>query len=239
MNDVRKRKHEVAQAAKLAASVNFKTRRQINTTSEVAEPCQESQVDWLFWCKLPEVKVFEALALLRNIEPESEPPDSDDYSPEYRKTFRMLFACLSDRSTFTPSTLNMDPALHGVRLVEVAAWALAHDYKLPDKFPRPVELSDAPEPPAATPALVSEFRDTKPWLLIDPRDPTPAHEWYTPARYFARQLVIRDSTLLTKRLLLADKVSKSLTSVGIYKHGGKKPFVAETILKAFTNIRFS
>lgn len=78
--------------------------------------------------------------------------------------------------------------------------------------------------------------DTKPWLSHDPRDPTPDQPWYTPARYFARQLVIADSTLLTKRPTLADKVSTSLAGAGIYKRGGKKPPSAGTVLKAFANV---
>jgi hypothetical protein len=79
--------------------------------------------------------------------------------------------------------------------------------------------------------------DAKPWLVADPKDPTPALSWYTPARYFARQLIKDDSTLLLKRLTLADSVSKSLAKVGIYKRGGVKPFAADTILKAFSNIK--
>ena len=108
-------------------------------------------IDWAYWVKLPEIKVFEAVALVHDTEPESEPPDLDDSSPEYRKTLRLLLACLSDRSIFTPSTFNMvDPALHGVRLIQVGAWALANGYKLADKFPRPVQrpvqISKAPPP---------------------------------------------------------------------------------------------
>ena len=57
-------------------------------------------------------------------------------------------------------------------------------------------------PPSATEA-------GKPWLVADPKDPTPAQSWYTPARYFARELIRGDSTLLKKSLALADKVSKS------------------------------
>jgi hypothetical protein len=34
----------------------------------------------------------------------------------------------------------------------------------------------------------------------------------------------------------ADMVAKSLAKVGIKKRGGKKPFVADTILKAFSNV---
>ena len=77
----------------------------------------------------------------------------------------------------------------------------------------------------------------KPWLLADPKDPNPEQPWYTPARYFARDLVKGDSTLPRKTLILADKTSKSLAKVGIYKRGGKKPFAADTILKAFSNVK--
>ena len=77
----------------------------------------------------------------------------------------------------------------------------------------------------------------KPWLLADPKDPNPEQPWYTPARYFARDLVKGDATLLLKTSLLADKTSKSLAKVGIYKRGGKKPFAADTILKAFSNVK--
>lgn len=80
--------------------------------------------------------------------------------------------------------------------------------------------------------------EQKPWLIADPNDPESAQSWYTPARYFARQLVIEDSTLLIKRDILADKVCQSLKEAGIYKRGGKKPFSSsDTIKKAFSNVR--
>lgn len=80
--------------------------------------------------------------------------------------------------------------------------------------------------------------EQKPWLIADPNDPESAQSWYTPARYFARQLVIEDSTLLIKRDILADKVCQSLKKAGIFKRGGKKPFSSpDTIKKAFANVR--
>lgn len=77
----------------------------------------------------------------------------------------------------------------------------------------------------------------KPWMAIDLSDPKAEQPWYTPARYFARQLVIADSTLLLKKLVLADKVKNSLSGVGIYKRGGKKSHDATTVLKAFANVK--
>ncbi len=78
----------------------------------------------------------------------------------------------------------------------------------------------------------------KPWWLRNPDDPAPKYGWYTPARYFARQLVIEDSTLLTKTALLAEKVVVSLEKVGELKRGGKKPFLASTVKKAFSKMSF-
>jgi hypothetical protein len=78
----------------------------------------------------------------------------------------------------------------------------------------------------------------KPWLIIATQDPAPTQPWYTPARYFARQLISEDSTLLIKTDLLTQKVAQSLSKVGIYKRGGKKPFNPDTIKKAFSNVNF-
>ncbi|MFA6971451.1 MAG: hypothetical protein WC208_08640 [Gallionella sp.] len=88
---------------------------------------------------------------------------------------------------------------------------------------------------AATPDGLHEHIG-KPWLVASPNDPTPDFPWYTPARYFARQLVKDDSTLLTKRKLLSEKVEQSMKNAGIKKRGGKKPHSATTILKAFANV---
>lgn len=79
--------------------------------------------------------------------------------------------------------------------------------------------------------------EAKPWLVTDPKDPAPAQPWYAPARYFARQLIKDDPTLRQKSLKLADKVSESLKNVGIFKRGGVKPLAADTILKAFVNVK--
>ena len=92
----------------------------------------------------------------------------------------------------------------------------------------------------STNSTVTEpFTTANPWLEPDPRDPEPLQPWYTSARYFARIHTLENPSLATKKLLLAEKVSKSLTAVGVYKRGGKKPLEAETILKAFSNVTLS
>lgn len=87
------------------------------------------------------------------------------------------------------------------------------------------------------PVTVASNPDEKPWNVQDPNDPDPQQPWYTPARYFARQLVTNDTALLTKRNILCDKVAASLKGVGINKRGGKLPFSTGTVKKALANVR--
>ena len=92
------------------------------------------------------------------------------------------------------------------------------------------------------PELVASVKGSmaaKPWVIPDPSDPKAEQPWYTPARYFARQMVKEDTTLLGKRNVLANKVSGRLKDVGIFKRGGKKPFDGSTVLKAFANVSLS
>lgn len=84
---------------------------------------------------------------------------------------------------------------------------------------------------------VTEQTD-KPWLMQYPEDPIPDQPWYIPARYFARQLVIRDSSLTEKINLLVGKIVQELTNVGIYKRGEKKEFNPDTIKKALSNVKY-
>jgi hypothetical protein len=77
----------------------------------------------------------------------------------------------------------------------------------------------------------------KPWLIVDPRDPQTSSAWYTPARYFARQLIIENANLLHIKKDLTKKIAKSLGDVGIYKRGGKEPPDPSTILKALSNVK--
>lgn len=118
--------------------------------------------------------------------------------------------------------------------VHISAWFAAYH-----TAPATDTATSAPVAEGALGGVVTDKAgpvDETPWLVVDPKDPIAEHHWYTPARYFARQLVRSDSTLLNKKLALADKVSQSLYSVGIYKRGGKKRHAADTVLKAFSNV---
>jgi hypothetical protein len=90
--------------------------------------------------------------------------------------------------------------------------------------------SNLPSPPKVSASV-------KPWLIIDPSDPTPIQPWYTPARYFARQFVREEPTLLTKRGELVERVAKAFRAVGIKKRGGIKYLDPGTIRKALVKVR--
>ena len=105
----------------------------------------------------------------------------------------------------------------------------------PNDADAPTELGTGALEGSGQPATVAAPAE-KPWLIADPRDPESKQSWYTPARYFARQLVEKDSTLLLKRDALAEKVSQSLANAGIYKRGGKKAPSQGTVLKALSNV---
>lgn len=125
-----------------------------------------------------------------------------------------------------------------VRLDDVNNW-LRHvgaQYQL--AYPYSIAATKAqPETPAPVATGKAAQVEDKPWLVPDHKDPKAAQPWYTPARYFARQLVLKDSTLLTKKPILAEKVARSLFNVGICKRGGEKRLAPETVLKAFANVK--
>ena len=103
----------------------------------------------------------------------------------------------------------------------------------------PVEAGPVPKQSfPQTGLMVDEVskRNEKPWLIHNPDDPEHKYPWYTPARFFARGLVREDSTLLTKRDLLAKKVAVALKNAGFMKRGGIKPLDPTTVKKAFSNV---
>lgn len=89
-----------------------------------------------------------------------------------------------------------------------------------------------PEPQSPQPA------SERLWLIARQDDPSPEQPWYVAARYFAREFIKEEPTLVRKRELLASKVATALTNVGINKRGGRKPLDPSTILKAFSKINF-
>lgn len=117
--------------------------------------------------------------------------------------------------------------------VDLNAWLKTNEVRVDWKFPNP----DAPAANVEAVPGTSPSGHPKPWLTANPDDPAPDYLWYTAARYFARQLVVGDSTLLVKKKLLAKKVATSLVNVGLFKRGKKKePLAPGTVLKSFVNV---
>lgn len=105
-----------------------------------------SKIDWNFWFALPRVKVWQAVALSLNIDPDKlkayqdGPPaqNSDVWKDpvifhdrhtrdEFDKRSRLLGARVSDRAYFAANNLDFggNRNLHSVKLVEVAKWLQA------------------------------------------------------------------------------------------------------------------
>lgn len=211
--------------------------------------------DWELWAYMPKATLTETVAVSLGIDPSATKPGSGYVEPGKEYDRRLKIACayvshagpLKSLDALPPMHMLYGPATATVSLPQFAEWALSMGWTLPEKFPRwkaapakPVTQTPAPaQSPAPLATVVTDKPapvNEKPWLVVDPKDPIAEQSWYTPARYFARQLVLKDSTLLTKKQVLADKVSLSLYGVGIYKRGGKKRHAADTVLKAFSNV---
>lgn len=125
--------------------------------------------------------------------------------------------------------------------LETGLFAMSHVRAIEEEDFGTVSPVLSEKAPSRTPNALSKVtadfeHNKKPWFIHNPDDPAPGHPWYTPARFFARELIKNDSTLLTKRDILARKVADALKNVGIMKRGGKKPLDPATVKKAFSNV---
>lgn len=136
--------------------------------------------------------------------------------------------CLLDDATLKlPQAITLDPRLSRpdcryITLASLRSWAEENDAV--------TQLLCGLQPYAL------EGTSIEPWRQEAPGDPKPEQPWYTPARYFARELTKEDPSLHGKRELLASKISEKLAEHEIFKRGGKKPLASGTILKALSNV---
>ena len=215
--------------------------------------------DWKHWRHVSTVEIWQGLLLSLNIEPPGngwlidnavggtgDIPygylDSHGLTDEFIRRWKLVRNRLETLYASTGAPRNAE-LTNFLGLPLFAAWAIEFEWdNLPPEFVAMAQKSHTQaDAPAATVdavpvTLIHADASTQPWLILDREDPIPEQPWYTSARYFARQLVKDDSTLLTKRTALANKVVQSLTNAGIKKRGGKKPFDATTVLKAFANV---
>ncbi len=221
-----------------------------------------SNVDWGFWKHKTSVKQWEAACLSCNVDPDAQRyRDIEHYGLDNEKVSKRL-RLLKDnyhlRVFFSPSTINIgDANLSHVKLSEFAAWCLHIGYDIPIELET---LAKAPDMAPATQSnkssippkksnfiedcskesdkndITADKQTEKPWLICNSNDPKSAQPWYTPARYFARQLVMEDPTLLAKRDRLSSKVAVLLKKARVFKRGGKLPLDPVTIKKALSNV---
>ena len=195
-----------------------------------------SDIDWDFWKHKTKVELWQAACLSCNVNPDSQKKMYQRYGKSHygtrnekiTKRLELLIDNLHLSKFFTTQNFkSSSPSFQTVILSEFVKWCFHIGYDIPK------ELKDLSK--RNSDAGTGKHTE-KSWHIPDPNDPEPEQPWYTPARYFARQLVAKDTILLIKRKRLADKVSASLKNAGIYKRGGKLPPSPVTVLKALSNV---
>lgn len=228
--------------------------------------------NWDWWKKREGVRLWEAVALSKNIKPSRLEKIKAQQPNNYRYYFNRLNMAISWLNISLPIMQDHPnngilPENRVVLLSDFVQCAQSKGTKLPTglqeifakhqnmdkpvseakeiKFSLPTNSgnndsggrsSDSASPKTEPAQVQTPAAAHTPWEIKDPKDPEPEQPWYTPARYFARELVRDDPTLLTKKIALAEKVATSLINVGVCKRGGKKKLLASTILKSFVNV---
>ena len=201
---------------------------------------------WAKWGLMPQIEIWQAIALSLQIEPsevrlhpfgwmDDIPPF--DESEEFNDRLDILKAHVLGNSYPKVRTLRLDDEWYKSQILmsEFSHWAstIVKFHQLPDQL---LCLAKPSMPPEII--IRTENRTDNPWLIKDTRDGEPEgfQSWYTPARFFARSCVRDDPTLLSKREVLAHKVSQLLANAGFKKRGGKLNLSPATVKKAFVNI---
>jgi len=130
------------------------------------------------------------------------------------------------------ATINLrDPF---ITLLSLKSWANdVLKISILEDLESPLLISSTPKSKKNTPASDS------PWWKVHEKDnPPPQNErWYTAARYFARQYIAENPNLSITKEKLATKVAELMRAEKIV-HSGNKPYLAETIRKAFRGVTF-
>ena len=94
---------------------------------------------------------------------------------------------------------------------ELIKWAVSKEIEVPEWLNSQQATQVSVKPSSTEPSQNPPTPD--PWLIADSKDPAPAYDWYTPARYFARQLIIDNPLLLSNRNLLVSKIAILLSTI--------------------------
>jgi hypothetical protein len=124
-------------------------------------------IDWHYWIHLSEVRIWQAVFLSLEIDPDKHDPDYRDFdailaeNQGLSKRLKLLKSNLHRREFFSAGTLNMgDANLAGVQLPEFAAWAIHVGLSIPP------ELASIARSPAI-PKLETATAEEKPLLTTE------------------------------------------------------------------------
>jgi len=207
------------------------------------------------WSKFVTVKDWQGTALSLGINPDSIIRKSQDFkkvveiflpavtftqeqAEQFSRRLRLVRNVAKAKGFFC---LQTDYDENEINFASFATWALAENL-VDKKAINCFEDAFLEKKQSSQKETSAKVKQCIPWEKKEPTDPEPSHfqDWYISARFFARELVKGDGSLLTKRKVLHQKIVKSLTSVEIYKRGkGKKPFDPSTISKALQNIKLN
>jgi len=86
-------------------------------------------------------------------------------------------------------------------------------------------------------AKAAGYDTNNPWWTHNPKDPEAEQYWFTPARYFARELLKEKPNLKKNRDKLADETAIQLKKHEIYGRMKGRQFNYGTVLKAFKKVK--
>ena len=214
-----------------------------------------SNVDWEHWLNMDEIRIGEAVALSMDIDPEkmtmfrldgwhysqSSFQNEEEENKFNKRCILLINNAFSNKNIRSRpecllTTINQEQN-HTAKifLEHFAKWAIN---KVHWDIPPELKSLETTKEKVEDKLYREDKPNGEPWKVHQEGDPEPEQDWYTAARYFARELVRDDSNLLTKKKYLYQKISDSLADVGIYKRGGKKAFDSQTIRKALANIKY-
>lgn len=214
-------------------------------TSHVFDTEVKGKTNWKYWKHLSNVELWQALLLSLNINPpgngwliDNAPGRTGDIPYKYldsqglTEEFVSRWKLIKNKLEHIYNMAQLEPTIELTNFISLSFFSkLAVEFEwenLPDELLK-LTIDESPKHKTID-------KKNNAWDIVDARDPTPAQPWFTPARYFARQLVLEDSTLLIKRNLLAGKVSDSLFAAKIFGRKKNRKLDGGTILKAFTNV---
>lgn len=182
------------------------------------------QTDYNYWLNLEVLTPHEAIMLLNFCHPQK---PLNTFSSEHRYKLDNELRQAERAQTAGKVPANASP-------LDWYNWAKENNFTIPTQFnailcsPQ-IELNVSPQ---------NLDNADKPWLIANSSDPVADYTWYIPARYFARETLKTEPTLLAKKDILAGRVNTLFKNFGIKKRGGKNDFDDSTIKKAFSNVNF-